>query len=107
MNQALAEIFAILTFTIDPKGILSTDATISQSFPPHKNNWYYSNNYSDLRFLLFLKLSFEITGEQMQVWTTKWVIPPGEMKVTVGGQQPDQKTKAPSNILEGSFTIKS
>ena len=55
---------------------------------------------------ILLKVTFEITGEQMQVWTTEWVIPSGEMKVSVGGQQPNQKTRVPSNILEGNFSIK-
>ena len=51
------------------------------------------------------QLTFTITGEQMQLYTTKWEIPPGVMGVAVGGQQPGQKTQAPSNTLEGSFTI--
>ena len=63
-----------------------------------------------LSFLLLLllthtQLTFTITGEQMQLYTTKWEIPPGVMGVAVGGQQPGQKTQAPSNTLEGSFTI--
>lgn len=53
------------------------------------------------------KLQFTITAEQMQVWTTKWEIPSGEMSVYVGGQQPDQTKEVPSNILKGSFKIES
>jgi len=41
----------------------------------------------------------------MQLYTTKWEILPGKMDVSVGGQQPGQKTQAPSNVLMGSFTI--
>ena len=39
------------------------------------------------------------------LYGTKWYIPTIEYKVYVGGQQPNQKTVAPSNVLEGSFMV--
>ena len=48
---------------------------------------------------------FTITLEQMMLFDTKWYIPTTEYQVFVGGQQPNQKTAAPSNILNGSFTV--
>ena len=46
-----------------------------------------------------------ITSEQMMLYDTKWYIPTTEYKVFVGGQQPNQKVTAPSNVLEGSFIV--
>ena len=48
---------------------------------------------------------FTITSEQMMVYDIKWYIPTTEYKVYVGGQQPDQKTSVPSNVLDGSFVV--
>jgi hypothetical protein len=50
---------------------------------------------------------FTITSEQMMVYDTKWYVPASEYKVFAGGQQPNQKTSAPSNVVEGSFTVQS
>ena len=36
-----------------------------------------------------------------------WVIMPGQYNVFVGGQQPNQETSAPSNVLHTTFTIDS
>ena len=43
----------------------------------------------------------------MMLYDTKWYVPTTEYKVCVGGQQPNQQTSAPSNVLEGSFTVQS
>ena len=51
------------------------------------------------------QVSFVVTAEQMMLYDTKWYIPTTEYKVYVGGQQPNQQTTAPSNILDGSFTV--
>ena len=52
-----------------------------------------------------LQVVFTVTSEQMMLYDTKWYVPTTEYKVFVGGQQPDQQTCAPSNVLDGSFTI--
>ena len=41
----------------------------------------------------------------MMLYDSKWYIPITDYKVFVGGQQPNQKTIAPSNVLEGYFTV--
>ena len=40
----------------------------------------------------------------MQIWIDDWTVPKGTYTVSVGGQQPDQATKVPTNVLRGSFT---
>ncbi len=57
------------------------------------------------RICNLLQVMFTITSEQMMLFDTKWYIPTSEYKVFVGGQQPNQKTAAPSNVLDGSFTV--
>ena len=52
-----------------------------------------------------MQVSFIVTAEQMMLYDTKWYIPTTEYKVYVGGQQPNQQTTAPSNVLDGSFTV--
>ena len=54
---------------------------------------------------VYSQVSFIVTAEQMMLYDTKWYIPTTEYKVYVGGQQPNQQTTAPSNVLEGSFTV--
>ena len=51
------------------------------------------------------QVSFIVTAEEMMLYDTKWFIPTTEYKVFVGGQQPNQQTSAPSNVLDGSFTV--
>ena len=56
-------------------------------------------------------VEFSITARQMAMFKeigykpATWVIMPGKYNVFVGGQQPDQGTSAPSNILQTMFTI--
>ena len=39
------------------------------------------------------------------LYDTKWYIPTTEYKVYVGGQKSNQKIAAPSNVLDGSFSV--
>ena len=52
-----------------------------------------------------MQVVFTITSEQMMLYDKDWYIPTTEYKVYVGGQQPDQQLKVPSNVLSGSFTV--
>ena len=70
---------------------------------PCRYEWYCFSS-CDVRVIL-LQLNFTITGEQMQVWIEDWVIPIGRYIVYVGGQQPDQITSVPSNIMSGTFDV--
>ncbi|XP_060596940.1 uncharacterized protein LOC132750886 [Ruditapes philippinarum] len=49
----------------------------------------------------------DILSEQMAVYVPEkgFVIEPGDIRVYVGGQLPNQKTKVPSNVIQGIFTI--
>ncbi|XP_065845653.1 uncharacterized protein [Oscarella lobularis] len=51
------------------------------------------------------EVNFTVTPQQMAVWTTEWTIEPTVIDIFVGGQQPYQKTSAPSNVLEGNVTL--
>jgi hypothetical protein len=50
-------------------------------------------------------VDFTVTAEQMMLFDTKWYVPTTEYEVFAGGQQPNQMISAPSNVLEGSFTV--
>ena len=53
-------------------------------------------------------VQFTLTAEQMSFADEngKWVLEPGEFKVWVGGQQPNQRTgPQPVNVMEGQFTV--
>ncbi|KAK3600412.1 hypothetical protein CHS0354_026645 [Potamilus streckersoni] len=54
-----------------------------------------------------VNFQFVISPESMAVWTDAngFVVEVGKMKLYVGGQQPDQQRKVPSNVLEGEFQI--
>ncbi|CAI8019313.1 Probable beta-glucosidase D [Geodia barretti] len=52
-----------------------------------------------------LPLVFTVTAREMQLWTTQWEVLPGAMDVYAGGQQPNQVTKVPSNVLMSSFQV--
>ncbi|XP_071113290.1 uncharacterized protein [Haliotis cracherodii] len=57
-----------------------------------------------------VQVNFTVTAEAMAVWVDSsrgWVIEPGTMDLYVGGQQPNQTTSADSNVLHGTFQIKS
>jgi hypothetical protein len=55
--------------------------------------------------LYIMQLNFTITSEQMMLYDTQWYVPISEYKVFAGGQQPNQKTSAPSNVIESSFRV--
>jgi beta-glucosidase len=53
-------------------------------------------------------IRFTLTAEQMTFADEdgRWVLEPGEFKVWVGGQQPDQKiSPQPANVMEGRFVV--
>jgi beta-glucosidase len=53
-------------------------------------------------------VQFTLTAEQMSFADEigKWVLEPGEFKVWVGGQQPNQRIgPQPANVMEGQFTV--
>ncbi|KAK7088568.1 uncharacterized protein [Littorina saxatilis] len=51
-------------------------------------------------------VSFAVKASSMALWMdNKWTIPAGDMGLYVGGQQPNQTTKAPSNVLSGVFHV--
>ena len=58
-----------------------------------------------------VQVEFSITAQQMAMYKEKgyspatWVIMPGQYNVFVGGQQPNQETSAPSNVLHTTFSI--
>ncbi|KAG8451444.1 hypothetical protein GDO86_003597 [Hymenochirus boettgeri] len=52
-----------------------------------------------------VKVSFSVLPMQRAVWTDLWMLEPGNFLIYVGGQQPFQQTRAPSNILQASFTV--
>ena len=56
-------------------------------------------------YACLIQVSFTITSGEMMLYDTKWYVPTTEYKVYVGGQQPNQEISAPSNVLDGSFTV--
>ncbi|XP_077989356.1 uncharacterized protein LOC144443692 [Glandiceps talaboti] len=52
-----------------------------------------------------ISITFTIVPRVMAVYTTQWVIEPGIYTVYVGGQQPNQVTQVPSNVLKGQFKV--
>ncbi|XP_063810454.1 uncharacterized protein LOC135035884 isoform X1 [Pseudophryne corroboree] len=52
-----------------------------------------------------VKVSLKVLPKQRAVWTNLWILEPGEFSLYVGGQQPFQVTKVPSNIVQANFTV--
>lgn len=50
------------------------------------------------------KLSFEVLVAQRAVWTQHWQLEPGTFTLFAGGQQPGQRTRAPSEVLSARFS---
>lgn len=50
-------------------------------------------------------MTFTITPAQFAVYTNEMVIEPGKINVYFGGQQYDQKTSVPSNVLKAIMEI--
>ncbi|KAK7483293.1 hypothetical protein BaRGS_00025460 [Batillaria attramentaria] len=54
----------------------------------------------------FVQLKFQVSAHSMALWMNGgWVIPPGNMTLYAGGQQPSQARQAPSNVVSANFTI--
>lgn len=53
-----------------------------------------------------VKVSLSVLPRQRAVWTNHWILEPGKFSIYVGGQQPYQVIKVPSNVLQASFTVK-
>lgn len=51
------------------------------------------------------KLSFQVLAEQRAVWVQDWRLEPGTFTLFAGGQQPGQKTRAPSEVLSARFSV--
>ncbi|XP_031988485.1 probable beta-D-xylosidase 2 isoform X1 [Corvus moneduloides] len=51
------------------------------------------------------KLSFQVLAEQRAVWAQDWRLEPGTFTLFAGGQQPGQKTRAPSEVLSARFSV--
>ncbi|XP_055955005.1 uncharacterized protein LOC130010499 [Patella vulgata] len=55
-----------------------------------------------------IRVTFRVKGENMAVWmedNSGWMVYPGQYGLFVGGQQPNQKKTADSNVLSGTFTV--
>ncbi|XP_073418876.1 uncharacterized protein [Dendrobates tinctorius] len=52
-----------------------------------------------------VKFSWSVLPRQRAIWTNYWILEPGKFSLYVGGQQPFQVTKVPSNVLQASFTV--
>ncbi|CAJ0935829.1 unnamed protein product [Ranitomeya imitator] len=52
-----------------------------------------------------VKFSLSVLPRQRAIWTNYWILEPGKFSLYVGGQQPFQVTKVPSNVLQASFTV--
>ncbi|NXT28265.1 BGLM glucosidase, partial [Syrrhaptes paradoxus] len=51
------------------------------------------------------KLSFGVVAEQRAVWAGGWRLEPGTFTLFAGGQQPDQRTRVPSEVLSARFSV--
>ncbi|NXU59850.1 BGLM glucosidase, partial [Turnix velox] len=51
------------------------------------------------------KLSFMVSAGQRAVWAQGWHLQPGTFTLFAGGQQPNQQTRAPSEVLSARFTV--
>ncbi|CAI5781700.1 probable beta-D-xylosidase 2 [Podarcis lilfordi] len=52
-----------------------------------------------------VKVPFQLDFSQRAIWAGEWRLEPGTFTLFVGGQQPFQETRAPSNILQADFTV--
>ncbi|XP_053254853.1 uncharacterized protein LOC128418816 isoform X2 [Podarcis raffonei] len=52
-----------------------------------------------------VKVPFQLDFSQRAIWAGEWLLEPGTFTLFVGGQQPFQETRAPSNILQADFTV--
>ncbi|XP_061452808.1 uncharacterized protein LOC133370462 isoform X2 [Rhineura floridana] len=52
-----------------------------------------------------VKVPFQLTFSQRAIWAGEWQLEPGTFTLFVGGQQPFQETRVPSDILKADFTV--
>ncbi|XP_070543010.1 uncharacterized protein [Ptychodera flava] len=62
-------------------------------------------NRTEIQSSKSIIVSFTISPRAMALYTDSWVIEPGTYTVYVGGQQPNQATKATSNVLKGQLHV--
>ena len=75
---------------------------------PYPRNWLVGFSRYTLKKGSSVMAAFTIVPRQMSVYDSNvstLVLEPGVFLVYVGGQQPGQSTAAPSNVLQGSFTL--
>lgn len=51
------------------------------------------------------KVLFQLSSSQRAVWAGQWRLEPGPFTLFVGGQQPFQETRVPSNVLQAEFRV--
>ncbi|NXD64451.1 BGLM glucosidase, partial [Eolophus roseicapillus] len=51
------------------------------------------------------KVSLRVLAEQRAVWAQGWRLEPGSFTLFAGGQQPEQQTRVPSEVLSTRFTV--
>ncbi|XP_063168210.1 xylan 1,4-beta-xylosidase-like [Candoia aspera] len=51
------------------------------------------------------KVTFLVSFSQRAIWVGQWLLEPGTFTVFVGGQQPFQEVRLPSNVLQASFDV--
>ncbi|XP_054855840.1 uncharacterized protein LOC129343576 isoform X3 [Eublepharis macularius] len=52
-----------------------------------------------------VKVPLQLSYRQRAIWSGQWLVEPGTFTLFVGGQQPFQKTRVPSNVLQADFTV--
>ncbi|XP_077337831.1 uncharacterized protein LOC143982734 [Lithobates pipiens] len=52
-----------------------------------------------------VKVSIKVLPRQRAVWSSNWILEPGEFSLYAGGQQPYQITSVPSNVLQANFLV--
>ena len=75
---------------------------------PHPNIWLVGVKRVTLSPSTNSSITFTITPKNMAVYAeakSSWMLEPGELLVSGGGQQPGQGTAAPSNVLQSSFCL--
>lgn len=75
---------------------------------PHPNIWLVGFKRVTLSPNASTSLIFTITPKNMAMYeeaVSSWMLEPGELLVSGGGQQPGQETAVPSNVMQSSFIL--
>ena len=75
---------------------------------PHPNVWLVGVKRVTLSPSTTTSITFTITPKSMAIYAeakSSWMLEPGVLLVSGGGQQPGQDTAAPSNVLHSSFCL--